>query len=127
MQGSFIDANHQGVFPGSQDQRLRTQSRLAIHVERNGMVGCDAQVRGAAHQHPGTLSERAAEEGRNLLHDAQQRLLPHDHEIEIPIVETGLRGNLGALAVLARVGERDEERGFVKSFGPACPVLGRVE
>ena len=90
--------------------RPSRHTRLAVHVVSNRSIRLDDRVADTRRRHRRRARDRAAHQMPRVPQQPRRRDVIDDDGVEQAVVHDGVRRDAGAAAVLAAVGEDDEQR-----------------
>ena len=90
-------------------EHLAPAPGFSVDMKRHRPLAADLDVRTSPHQQPGPFTQGAPEECGKAHDQSKTGLRLHHHEFQDAIVEARAWSDLGTVAVLARVGDGDED------------------
>jgi hypothetical protein len=91
-------------------QLFRQRHRLAVEVRRSRGWTHDPHVRALNHRHFVRAVQRAPEQARQQQRCTENGQVVHDHDVQQPVLQRRQRCDARVVAVLAGVGDGDDER-----------------
>src|SRR5262245_60054366 len=111
--------NPQSARPDPCLQAPTTYRGLAVHVVDELMIGADLNLGCREYRHAWQAVGFSSEEGGHLNDRCQRRAITDNNNVQRAIIDARPRGNRGAVTVLPRVGDGDEERSGLET-PPVC-------